>query len=323
MDALHMQEENRFEHRSGIAGKMHGCGHDGHTATLLAAAKLLSQESEFDGTVYFIFQPAEEGDAGAQRMIEEGLFERFPMEAVYGLHNIPGIRLGHFAVRPGAMMAGFDVFEIELSGKGTHAAMPQEGTDVTLAASQLVIALNTITSRSIAPIQNAVLSVTEFHAGSTHSVMPDRARLGGTVRYFDPGVQDRIECRINELAVATGAAYGAHATVKYARRYPATVNSAAEAELAAGVLIDVFGSECVDTSPTPLMASEDFSFMLRAKPGCYVWAGNGDGPGSCMVHNSRYDFNDELIPLAASYWVELVRRALPARSKSMRPTRAA
>jgi amidohydrolase len=309
MDALDMEEENDLPHRSTHAGKMHGCGHDGHTTMLLAAARELSRNPDFDGEVVFIFQPAEENEGGGRKMIEDGLFDRFPVEAVFGMHNIPGIPLGRFAVWPGAMMAGFDVFDIEITGRGAHAAMPQQGTDPLTAAAALVGGLQTIVSRNIDPMRSAVVSVTQFHAGSTYNVIPEQARLAGTVRYFDPEVRQTIETRMRDLVEHYARAHGVTARLDYQPRYPATLNSPAEAERSARVLERVFGAEAVDTRPAPMMAAEDFAFMLQQRPGAYVWAGNGaDSPN---VHNPKYDFCDDLIPYGATYWVELVRDYLP------------
>lgn len=311
MDALDMDEANEFAHRSSIPGKMHGCGHDGHTASLLAAADHLARQGRFNGTVCFIFQPAEENEGGGRAMIEAGLFDRFPCEAVFGLHNIPGIAVGSFALRPGAMMAGFDTFDIEFVGRGGHAAMPHTTLDPIPAAASFVLAAQTIVSRNLPPEKAAVLSVTRFAGGSAYNVIPERAALAGTVRYFDPAVRERIEERLRATASGIAAAHGVEAVVRYDRRYPATLNSPAETEFCARVLTAAFGADRVDTDPRPLMASEDFAFMLEARPGCYVWTGNGDGEGSCMVHNPRYDFNDAVIPYAATYWVKLVEAALP------------
>lgn len=314
MDALEMPEANEFAYRSRHEGRFHGCGHDGHTAMLLAAARYLAAERPFDGTVHFIFQPAEENEGGGQAMVEDGLFEQFPCDAVFGMHNIPGIPLGHFAVRGGPMMAGFDLFEITLRGVGGHAAMPESARDVIVAAAELIGALQSIVSRRVGPMENAVLSVTQVHAGSTFNVLPESAAIAGTVRHFSPNVQELVERRLHAIATNVAEAHELRAEIRYERRYPATVNSEREAAFCADVLVRAFGEERVERSPVPLMAAEDFAFMLQARPGAYIWAGNGDEPGSCMVHNPRYDFNDELIPLGATYWVELVRAYLsPAR----------
>lgn len=311
MDALHLDEMNTFSHRSVHEGKMHACGHDGHTTMLLAAAEYLAKHKPFCGTVYFIFQPAEENEGGGKLMVEEGLFEHFPMDAVYGMHNIPGIPLGSFAVRPGAMMAGFDRFDITINAVGGHAAMPHKAIDPIVIAATLVNALQSIVSRNLDPMHSAVLSVTRITAGETYNVIAQTATLCGTVRYFDPDDQTLIQNRLQSLSQNIAAAYGAEAEVKYRIDYPPTVNSEKEAAQCARVLKDTFGHEHVDTNPAPLMAAEDFAFMLQSLPGCYIWAGNGsEGPHACMVHNPHYDFNDELIPLGALYWVKLVETLL-------------
>lgn len=311
MDALHLDEKNTFPHRSTHEGRMHACGHDGHTTMLLAAAKYLALHGNFLGTVYFIFQPAEENEGGGKVMVEEGLFEQFPMKAVYGMHNIPGIPLGSFAVRSGAMMAGYDRFDITIQAKGGHAAMPDKCIDPIVIAADLVGALNTVVSRNLSPMHSAVLSVTRIVAGETYNVIPDAVTLSGTVRYFDENDQTTIQTRMKTLACSLAMAYGAQASVDYRIGYPPTLNSEKEAVECMEVLKDCFGADKVDTAPEPLMAGEDFAFMLQKLPGCYVWAGNGsEGPHACMVHNPHYDFNDELIPVGALYWVKLVEKLL-------------
>ena len=311
MDALHLDELNSFAHKSVHKGRMHACGHDGHTTMLLAAADYLAGTKNFDGTVYFIFQPAEENEGGGKVMVDEGLFEQFPMKAVFGMHNIPGIPLGSFAVRPGAMMAGYDRFDITVRAKGGHAAMPDKFIDPIVIASNLVGSLNTIVSRNLNPMHSAVVSVTRIAAGETYNVIPETAVLAGTVRYFDVADQETIQRRIRELSENIAAAFGATAEVEYRFGYPPTLNSEKETELCTQVLIDTFGADKVDTAPEPLMAGEDFAFMLQKTPGCYVWAGNGStGPHSCMVHNPNYDFNDALIPEGALYWIKLAERLL-------------
>ena len=310
MDALHIHEKNAFAHKSQHAGKMHACGHDGHTTMLLGAAKYLAQHRNFDGTVNFIFQPAEENEGGARVMIEEGLFERFPCDTVWGMHNWPGMDAGQFCVMPGPMMAGFDIFEITLTGRGAHAAMPHNGWDPIVAGSALVQALQTIVSRNTHPVEAGVVSVTQFHGGDTWNVIPNEVVIRGTTRSFKPEVQALIQNRIGEICNGVGATYGCAVKFWYDRRYPPTVNSAAEAETSRSVLVDLVGAGNVHTNLTPTMGAEDFAFMLQAKPGCYIWIGNGAGEGGCMLHNPGYDFNDEILPLGASYWVKLVERGL-------------
>ena len=310
MDALNMHEQNAFAHKSRHAGKMHGCGHDGHTTMLLGAAKYLAQHRDFDGTVNFIFQPAEENEGGARVMIEEGLFERFPCDTVWGMHNWPGMEAGQFCVMPGPMMAGFDIFEITLTGRGSHAAMPHSGRDPIVAGSALVQALQTIISRNNHPVQTGVVSVTQFHGGDTWNVIPNEIVLRGTTRSFQPDVQALIERRIGEICDGVAATYGCTVKYWYDRRYPPTVNSAAEAEVSRSVLAELVGAANVHTDMVPTMAAEDFAFMLQAKPGSYIWIGNGPGEGGCVLHNPGYDFNDAILPLGASYWVKLVERCL-------------
>lgn len=311
MDALPIQETNTFAHKSKIPGRMHACGHDGHTAMLLAAAEYLSAHKGFDGTIYFIFQPAEENEGGGRVMVDEGLFDKFPMSAVFGMHNIPGIPLGTFAVKAGAMMAGYDRFDITIKAVGGHAAMPDKAIDPILISANLVTALQSIVSRNISPMNSAVVSVTRIEAGDTYNVIPETVTMAGTVRYFEPADQSLVERRINELCTGISAAYGAEASLTYRYGYPPTINDTKETELCTKVLAETFGEEAVDRNPTSLMAGEDFAFMLQKTPGCYVWAGNGaEGPHSCMVHNTNYDFNDALIPLGARYWVSLAQSAL-------------
>jgi len=310
MDALHIQEANQFAHRSTVPGKMHACGHDGHTSMLLGAAKYLAKSKSFDGTVHFIFQPAEENEGGGRRMVEEGLFEKFPVEAVFGLHNLPGLPFGEFSIRPGPVMAAYDIFEITIEGRGSHAALPQQSIDPLPIAAQLVLALQTIVSRGTDPFDTAVVSVTQVHGGDTWNVIPASARVGGTVRTFDAKVQDRIEAEIGRIARELPAAFGAKAGLRYERRYPATVNHPAETEQAAEVAALVAGPGKVHRDRRPLMGSEDFAFMLKARPGAFMFVGNGAGEGGCFLHNPGYDFNDELLPVGASYWVKLVETLL-------------
>jgi hippurate hydrolase len=317
MDALPMQEANTFAHASTYAGKMHACGHDGHTAMLLAAAQHLATHRDFDGTVYLIFQPAEEGGGGAREMIKDGLFERFPMEAVFGLHNWPGFAVGQFAASAGPVMASSNEFKITIHGKGGHAAMPHNALDPVPVACQLVQSFQTIVSRNLKPIDAGVISVTMIHTGEATNVIPNSCELQGTVRTFTLEVLDLIEERMRTMTQHTCAASGLRADFEFRRNYPPTVNSAAEAEFCRKVMADIVGVENVQVQE-PTMGAEDFSYMLQAKPGCYAFIANGDGDhraighggGPCMLHNPSYDFNDDLLPLGATYWVRLAQRWL-------------
>jgi amidohydrolase len=314
MDALPLQEHNHFAHRSQHEGKMHACGHDGHTAVLLAAAKYLSQHRDFDGIVNFIFQPAEEGGGGARVMIEEGLFEKFPCDKVYALHNWPGYPVGALGVRGGAQMASSNEFKITITGKGAHAALPHTGCDPIMAAVAVAQALQTIITRNKSPIDTAVLSVTQIHAGSATNIIPDDAFLVGTVRTFETRVTDLVEQRMREIADLTSRAFNCTAVVDLHRNYPATINDPVEAEFCASVMDGIMGKSMVHRNVEPVMGSEDFSFMLEVKPGAYVFLGNGEGghrehghgAGPCVLHNPNYDFNDELIPIGATFWARLV-----------------
>ena len=312
MDALPMQEFNTFAHASQHPGKMHACGHDGHTAMLLAAAQQFAKQANFDGTVYLIFQPAEEGGGGAREMIKDGLFAQFPMEAVFGMHNWPGAEVGNFAVSAGPVMASSNEFKVTIRGKGGHAAMPHNGLDPVPVACQMVQAFQTIISRNKKPIDAGVISVTMIHAGEATNVIPDSCELQGTVRTFSIEVLDMIEQRMGEIAKHTAAAFGMECSFEFVRNYPPTINSAKEAEFARKVMASIVGAENVGTQE-PTMGAEDFAYMLMAKPGCYAFIANGDGAhremghggGPCMLHNPSYDFNDSLIPLGATYWVKL------------------
>jgi amidohydrolase len=320
MDALPMQEFNTFEHASKHPGKMHACGHDGHTATLLAAAQHLATQRNFDGTVYLIFQPAEEGGGGAREMIQGGLFDKFPMEAVFGMHNWPGAQVGHFAVSAGPVMASSNEFKITIRGKGGHAAMPHNALDPVPVACQLVQAFQTIISRNVKPIDAGVISVTMIHAGEATNVIPNRCELQGTVRTFTLEVLDLIEQRMRQIAESVCAAFEMDCSFEFSRNYPPTINSAPEAEFARKVMASIVGDARVLVQE-PTMGAEDFSYMLQARPGCYCFISNGDGEhralghgeGPCMLHNPSYDFNDALIPLGATYWVRLAEAWLQAK----------
>ncbi len=317
IDALPMTEHNSFAHASQHPGKMHACGHDGHTAMLLAAAKHLSTNRNFDGTVYLVFQPAEEGGGGAREMIKDGLFEQFPMEAMFGAHNWPGMKVGSFGVNPGAMMASSNEFRAVIHGKGSHAALPYLGVDPVPVACQMVMAWQTIITRNRRPIDPGVISATMIHTGEAINVVPDSAEIRGTVRTFSIEVLDLIERRMREVAEHTAAAFGATCEFEFKRNYPPTVNHPTETEFVRRVLGTVVGPENVQTFE-PTMGAEDFSFFLQAKPGCYFVIGNGDGAhregghglGPCMLHNPSYDFNDELIPLGATAWVRIAEEWL-------------
>ena len=315
MDALPLQEFNTFEHASRHQGKMHACGHDGHTAMLLAAAQHLAKHRNFDGTVYVIFQPAEEGGGGAREMIKDGLFKKFPMQAVFGMHNWPGPKVGSFAVSSGPVMASSNEFRITIHGKGSHAALPHNGIDPVPIAAQLVQAFQTIISRNKKPVDAGVISVTMIHAGEATNVVPDSCELQGTVRTFTVEVLDMIEQRMREISQGICTAMGASCDFQFVRNYPPTVNHAAEAEFMRQVMADMVGPENV-TPQEPTMGAEDFAYMLQACPGAYAFIANGDGvhremghgAGPCTLHNPSYDFNDELIPLGGTLWVRLVEK---------------
>jgi hippurate hydrolase len=318
MDALPIHELNTFDHRSRNEGRMHACGHDGHTAMLLGAARHLAKHGEFDGTIVFIFQPAEEGGAGAKAMIADGLFERFPVDAVFGIHNWPGIPAGSFGVTEGPIMASSNEFKIEVKGIGAHAALPHNGRDPVFTALQIANGLQGIITRNKKPIDTAVLSITQIHAGDAVNVVPNDAWIGGTVRTFTTETLDLIESRLRKIAESTAEAYDCTVDVSFVRNYPPTVNSSAETQFAAEVMKEIVGAEAVDTAIEPTMGAEDFSFMLLETPGCYAFLGNGDGShreaghgvGPCMLHNASYDFNDQLLPVGSTYWVRLATKFL-------------
>jgi amidohydrolase len=311
MDCLVMDELNSFDHKSTIDGCMHACGHDGHTAMLLGAAKYLSEAQSFDGTVHFIFQPAEEGLGGGRVMIEDGLFELFPVDGVYGMHNMPGYPTGQFAIVPGPMMASSDTFHLTIQGVGGHGAWPHQAVDPVLVTGEIIVALQSIVSRTIDPMLSAVVGVTQVHTGSAHNVIPDEAKLSGTVRTFSTEMQDHIEERMKRIIDGVCHAHGASADFFFERRYPPTVNHEAETEIAAATAAELVGRNNVVSRGLPQLGGEDFSFMLLERPGAYIFIGNGDGEGGCMVHNPHYDFNDEIIPLGVAYWAKLVERIMP------------
>ena len=310
MDALPIQETNAFEHRSRHDGRMHACGHDGHTAMLLGAAKVLADTRDFDGTVHFIFQPAEEGLGGAKAMIDDGLFERFPCESIFGMHNRPKLAVGRFAVRAGPMMAGGAFFDIDITGVGAHGARPEAGVDPIMVGTQIASALQTIVSRNLAPVDTAVLSITQFHAGNAYNVIPQTARLSGTVRAFSNETMAMIGDNMKRTAAGVAQALGARAEVDFRVLFAPTVNDATQAEFAAAICAELVGAHNVERNPSLNMASEDFSFMLGRVPGCFINIGNGEIEGSCEVHNPAYDFNDDAIPLGVAFFVRAAEHKL-------------
>ena len=307
IDALDIIEENKIAYCSTIPGKMHACGHDGHTATLLGTAKYLSEHRDFAGTVVVIFQPAEENEGGARVMVENGLFERFPIEAVYGIHNQPNMQLNHFYVTHGPMMASYDVFEIKITGVGAHAAAPHLSKDTILVATQIVNGLQSIVSRNADPLSSLVVSVTQIHSGDTWNVIPQQAVIRGTVRTFDAKIQDMAESRIKQIATGIASTFEAKAEVDYQRRYPATINYAKQADIAIKAAKNVVGETSVIIDPNPSMGAEDFAFMLKKIPGAYVWLGAGQGAN---LHNPAYNFNDEVLTTGVEYFIEIVKQEL-------------
>ena len=308
-DALPMPEKNEFNHKSIKKGMMHACGHDGHTTMLLGAAKYLSENNDFDGTVHFIFQPGEEGFAGGKKMIEDGMFTDFNIQEVYALHNWPELPLGTIALNSGPMMAAVDEFDITVLGKGGHAAMPQLAVDPVVIASQIVIAVQTIISRSINPVDKALISITKIHGGTAYNVIDDEVKLSGTIRTFKPETRSFIEKKMKEISEGIAKAQGGGVNIEFdlVNKYPATINSKKESEFAASVAKKVVGEENVITDIDPCMGGEDFSYLLNEKPGSYLYIGQGDNNHSAHLHTTKYDFNDNLLPLGVNFWVDLVK----------------
>ena len=312
LDALNMTELGERAHKSTCVGKMHGCGHDGHTAMLLGAADHLARFKPFQGTVHFVFQPAEENEGGGRRMVDEGLFEQFPADAVYGMHNFPGMPRGQFGIRTGTMTAYLDTFEIVITGRGCHGAMPETGIDPVMISAQLVNALQTIVSRRVAATDSAVVSVTQIHGGDTWNVVPESVVLRGTARTLDAAIQDKLEAAMGQICAGMAQTHGAEVALRYMRGYPGVVNTAAETAAAAAAAASLVGEAQVHTDIKPAMGSEDFAFMLQKRPGAYIGIGAGEGPNDPPIHNPYYDFNDRILPLGAAYWVALVKQQLSA-----------